>query len=307
MNQAVDQLASVAVEYRVADASGSHHHIRDIVGVVERPEAHRHIVRSCSTSGEASARAERRLLAAAVENTSESVRVTDRDGVILYVNPAFKRLGGLTSAEIVGRNTTTIAATVRPADRAWRLAAGGAAWSDDLAVRRKDGSAYTEEAPVTPVPYPLPLGGWALDHEAAAILAREVATTLPGTVVELGSGTSTLVIVLQRRRTGCGHVYSLEHDAAYAERTRRHVRALGLEAVSPCLTPRLFCTSSAPRRTPGARSRAWSRQPRPGARAAGVPPPLTVPRACGAPPSSGRSDAQRSSVQCDRGARRWPQ
>jgi predicted O-methyltransferase YrrM len=79
-------------------------------------------------------------------------------------------------------------------------------------------------------PYPLPLGGWALDHEAAAILAREVATGRPETIVELGSGASTLVIGLQLRRTGRGHLYSLEHDPEYAERTRRHVRALDLGA-----------------------------------------------------------------------------
>jgi predicted O-methyltransferase YrrM len=81
------------------------------------------------------------------------------------------------------------------------------------------------------VPYPLPLGGWALDYEAAAILAREVATGVPESVVELGSGASTLVIGLQLRRAGRGHLYSLEHDPVYAERTRRHVRALDLEAV----------------------------------------------------------------------------
>jgi predicted O-methyltransferase YrrM len=79
-------------------------------------------------------------------------------------------------------------------------------------------------------PYPLPLGGWALDHEAAAVLAREVATGRPDTVVELGSGASTLVIGLQLRRTGRGHLYSLEHDPEYAERTRRHVQALDLGA-----------------------------------------------------------------------------
>ena len=81
------------------------------------------------------------------------------------------------------------------------------------------------------VPYPLPLGGWALDHEAAAVLAREVATGAPGTVVELGSGSSTLVIGLQLARTGSGHLWSLEHDPGYADSTRRDVAALGLGAV----------------------------------------------------------------------------
>jgi uncharacterized membrane protein len=44
-------------------------------------------------------------------------------------------------------------------------------------------------------PYPLPFGGvWALTADAAAFLAREVALQRPQTVVELGSGVSTLLL-----------------------------------------------------------------------------------------------------------------
>jgi predicted O-methyltransferase YrrM len=77
-------------------------------------------------------------------------------------------------------------------------------------------------------PYPLPLGGWALSWDAAGLLAREVATGAPETVVELGSGTSTVIIGLQLRRTGRGHLFSLEHDPEYAKATLRQVVALGL-------------------------------------------------------------------------------
>ena len=79
-------------------------------------------------------------------------------------------------------------------------------------------------------PYPLPLGGkWALGWDAAAILAREVGSTRPDTVVELGSGASSIVIGLQLRRAGRGRLITLDHEPDFAAITRRHVAALGLD------------------------------------------------------------------------------
>jgi predicted O-methyltransferase YrrM len=81
------------------------------------------------------------------------------------------------------------------------------------------------------VPYPLPLGGsHALKWDGSAILAREIAVTRPATILELGSGGSTLVIGLMLQRLGHGHLWSLDHEPAYAARTRAHVRAMGLES-----------------------------------------------------------------------------
>jgi predicted O-methyltransferase YrrM len=80
------------------------------------------------------------------------------------------------------------------------------------------------------VPYPLPLGGgWPLAWDGAEVLAREVGSSRPERVVELGSGASSLVIGLQLRHAGRGHLYTLEHEPHYAAVTRRHVQALGLE------------------------------------------------------------------------------
>jgi predicted O-methyltransferase YrrM len=79
-------------------------------------------------------------------------------------------------------------------------------------------------------PYPLPLGGhWSLAWDAAAVLAREVALRQPRTVVELGSGASSLVIGMQLRRLGHGHLYTLDHDPEFARLTRRHLAAMGLQ------------------------------------------------------------------------------
>lgn len=75
-------------------------------------------------------------------------------------------------------------------------------------------------------PYPLPFGGgWALTADAAALLVREVALHRPQTIVELGSGVSTLLLARLLKEMGTGKVYSLDHDAGWAERTRQHLRA----------------------------------------------------------------------------------
>lgn len=79
-------------------------------------------------------------------------------------------------------------------------------------------------------PYPMPFGGgWALTADAGAVLVREIALRRPRTVVELGSGVSTLLIGRMLKEAGAGKLYSLDHDASWAERTRAHVRANGLE------------------------------------------------------------------------------
>ena len=81
------------------------------------------------------------------------------------------------------------------------------------------------------VPYPLPVGRrWALNWDACSILAREIAATRPATVVELGSGGSSLVIGLVLQRIGHGHLLTLDHEPEFAGQTRRHVTALGLDA-----------------------------------------------------------------------------
>lgn len=78
--------------------------------------------------------------------------------------------------------------------------------------------------------YPMPFGGgWALTADAAVVLVREIALNRPRTIVELGSGVSTQLIGRLLKEAGEGKLYSLDHDATWAERTRRHIRASGLE------------------------------------------------------------------------------
>jgi len=79
-------------------------------------------------------------------------------------------------------------------------------------------------------PYPMPFGGsWALTPDAAAILAREIAIRRPDTIVELGSGVSTVMVGRLLQQMGSGRLISLDHDSGWAEETRRNIVANGLQ------------------------------------------------------------------------------
>lgn len=71
-------------------------------------------------------------------------------------------------------------------------------------------------------------GGWSLDKAAALELAAAYRRDRPTLVVEAGSGLSTVVAGEYARDTGAT-VVALEHDATYADRTRRMLVDRGLD------------------------------------------------------------------------------
>ena len=98
--------------------------------------------------------AERTRLATAIEQTAESVVITDPDANIVYVNPAFERVTGYAAAEVMGRNPRILQSGVQtPAVYAamWSTLTAGATWKGEFFNRRKDGTTFTEEASITPV------------------------------------------------------------------------------------------------------------------------------------------------------------
>ncbi|WP_182920251.1 class I SAM-dependent methyltransferase [Nocardioides cavernaquae] len=73
------------------------------------------------------------------------------------------------------------------------------------------------------------LGGWAATNRTIAELVSIVLTRAEHpTVVECGSGSSTVWTAAALRKRGGGKVISLDHDASYAERTREELRRHGL-------------------------------------------------------------------------------
>ncbi|HAT32728.1 MAG TPA: class I SAM-dependent methyltransferase [Janthinobacterium sp.] len=70
--------------------------------------------------------------------------------------------------------------------------------------------------------------GWAGSPDFLMELANHARAHVPARVVECGSGTSTLVLARCMQLNGAGKVYSLEHDAHFAEQTREQLRRHGL-------------------------------------------------------------------------------
>jgi PAS domain S-box-containing protein len=98
--------------------------------------------------------AERERLMAAIEQAGECVVITDADGIIEYVNPAFEAVTGYARAEAIGRNPRMLKSGKQDAAfyRAlWDTVTSGKTWRGRFINKRKDGSLYTDEGTISPV------------------------------------------------------------------------------------------------------------------------------------------------------------
>jgi PAS domain S-box-containing protein len=98
-----------------------------------------------------------RKLTTAVEQSPTSVVITDREGVIQYVNPRFTEVTGFSQAEAIGQNPRILQSGVTGMNTyqdLWRNLTGGQVWKGELCNKRKNGDLYWEEAQIAPVRTP---------------------------------------------------------------------------------------------------------------------------------------------------------
>jgi len=95
-----------------------------------------------------------RRLATAVEQAAEAIVITDNEGIIQYVNPAFRRVTGYSQEEATGQNPRILKSGEHDSSfykGLWDTIKAGQVWSGLLVNRRKDGQLYHEEATISPV------------------------------------------------------------------------------------------------------------------------------------------------------------
>ncbi len=101
------------------------------------------------------AQAQNQLQAAALEAAANGIVITDRDGVIEWVNPAFTALTGYTLSEAEGKNPRELVKSGQHErvfyKQIWDTILAGEVWQGELNNRRKDGSLYSEEQTITPL------------------------------------------------------------------------------------------------------------------------------------------------------------
>jgi PAS domain S-box-containing protein len=93
-------------------------------------------------------------LAAATESSADGIVITDLEGTIQYVNPAFERISGFFREECVGRNVQVCSGSKHEQQfRKEIMEALGqdGIWRGCLVRTKKDGSSYREERTITAV------------------------------------------------------------------------------------------------------------------------------------------------------------
>jgi PAS domain S-box-containing protein len=97
---------------------------------------------------------ELRILSLAIEQSEESIVITDLDGRIEYTNAAFTRVSGYARDELVGSDPRILKSGRTPRatyEDLWRTLRRGETWKGEFVNRRKDGTEYVEEAVISPV------------------------------------------------------------------------------------------------------------------------------------------------------------
>jgi PAS domain S-box-containing protein len=106
-----------------------------------------------STQGKL-AQAERTLLMTAIEQSGDGIMITDAQGAIQYVNPAFSRVSGYSREEALGKNPRILKSGIHDEAyyrKLWETILGGEIWQDEITNRRSDGSLFPEQMTITPV------------------------------------------------------------------------------------------------------------------------------------------------------------
>ncbi len=95
-------------------------------------------------------------LSMAVEQSPESIIISDLDGRIEYVNAAFIRNTGYSREEMLGQTHRALHSASTPDDEAalWAALLAGNSWKGEFRNRRKDGSEYIDFAIVSPLRSP---------------------------------------------------------------------------------------------------------------------------------------------------------
>jgi PAS domain S-box-containing protein len=145
-----------SLEYRVLAADGRQVWLHDTTHLVKDAEGRPIQLRGVAidSTKEKQAQAERTLLMTAIEQSAEGIVITDAQGTIQYVNPAFSSVSGYSRAETLGKNPRILKSGKQDDayySKLWTTILGGAIWQDEITNRRSDGGLYTEHMTITPV------------------------------------------------------------------------------------------------------------------------------------------------------------
>lgn len=90
----------------------------------------------------------------AVEQAADGIVITDTNGTILFVNPAFTSMSGYSSLEAVGQCPRLLKSGRQPLEYyegLWSTVQSGKVWQGELINRHKNGTLYNQEMRIAPI------------------------------------------------------------------------------------------------------------------------------------------------------------
>jgi PAS domain S-box-containing protein len=95
------------------------------------------------------------LLANALEHVADAIEITDEEANFLYVNPAFTKITGYTSQEVMGKTPAALFRSDQHSsdfyEEIFSIVAKGEIWRGLLVSKRKDGTLYDQEITLSPI------------------------------------------------------------------------------------------------------------------------------------------------------------
>jgi len=89
-----------------------------------------------------------------IHNTINPIQISDANGTMVYVNPAFEKVTGYSNAELIGKNPNILNSSKHTKEfwsDVWKHIISGKVWVGRIENRRKDGSPFFTELVISPI------------------------------------------------------------------------------------------------------------------------------------------------------------
>ena len=89
-----------------------------------------------------------------IHNTINPIQISDANGTMIYVNPAFEKVTGYNNTELIGKNPNILNSSKHSKEfwsGVWKHIISGKVWVGKIENRRKDGSPFFTELVISPI------------------------------------------------------------------------------------------------------------------------------------------------------------
>ncbi|MBN1957721.1 MAG: PAS domain S-box protein [Desulfuromonadales bacterium] len=143
------------MRYRVVTPDGSYRVLESLIRKFEQDDgSEAYILNSRDVTTRVEAEEETRKLRLVIEQSPDSIVITDTEGRIEFVNAAFEETTGYRSAEVIGKNPRILQSGKTPAARftqLWKTISRGKVWQGEFVNKKKNGEHYEENVLIVPI------------------------------------------------------------------------------------------------------------------------------------------------------------